>query len=235
MSPVDRLCFALDYASLAEAMSAAEAVRDSVGVFKVGLELYTKEGPRAVEELKSLGRRVFLDLKLHDIPATVAGAVGSAAALGVDYLTLHAAGGPAMMQAAAKVAPASLRLLGVTVLTSMDNSELSRVGIPLSTKEQVLLLGRLAKDSGLNGLVCSIEDAGKLRSSLGRGLLLVTPGVRPAGSEVGDQKRIGTPRSAVAAGSDLLVVGRPIREAPQPLAAARGIVDEIAAALSLGT
>ncbi len=229
---IQRLCFPLDYPNLREALKAAEQLAPAVGVFKVGLELFVREGPAAVAEVKQLGRRVFLDLKLHDIPNTVAAAVVSATELGVDYLTIHAAGGPRMLRAAAEHAGKGLNLLAVTVLTSMDASELSAVGIRAAPGDQVPRLAAVAKDAGLSGLVCSVQEVAALRAQLGPAWTLVTPGIRPAGAAVGDQKRVGTPASATLAGSSLLVVGRPIRNAPDPLVAAQSIAHEIAGALS---
>lgn len=231
----ERLCFPLDYPNLGLALRSAERLAESVGVFKVGLELFVAEGPSAVRAVKKLGREVFLDLKLHDIPKTVERATGSATELGVDYLTLHALGGPAMIREARGLvdrAQSDLRLLAVTVLTSMDDSELSSVGLNRSTEEQVLLLAQMAIDAGAHGLVCSPREVLSLRQALGANALLVTPGVRPEGAALGDQKRTETPKTAIAAGADVLVVGRPIRDADEPLDAARGIVQEIERALA---
>ena len=225
------LCFALDYPSLNEAMLAAERVHEHVGVFKIGLELFVRSGPEAVRQVKKLGRQVFLDLKLHDIPATVGSAVSSACALEVDYLTLHASGGPEMLSLAAETAAESeVKLLAVTVLTSMSAAELEAVGVSNSATQQVESLTRTALESGVAGLVCSPLEVAALRSAFGAKPVLVTPGVRPLGSELGDQKRTSTPSEAVRAGSNLLVVGRPIREAPDPAAAARDILSQMEAA-----
>jgi orotidine-5'-phosphate decarboxylase len=228
-----RLCFALDYPDRQSAVSAARGVVEHVGVFKVGLELFVKEGPSVVADVVELGRPVFLDLKLHDIPATVAGAVRSAARLGVHYLTLHASGGPTMLAAAAEAAKGStLRLLGVTVLTSMDDAELTSIGVSSSSADQVRRLAHLVSSAGLAGLVCSTAEVRDLRTLMGPDPVLVTPGIRPLGSDAGDQRRTGSPGEAVRDGASLLVVGRPIRNAKVPADAARAIVAEMAAALT---
>jgi orotidine-5'-phosphate decarboxylase len=227
------LAFALDYPTLAEARAGAERAKDHVGVLKVGLQLFIREGEPAVRLGSDLGCEVFLDLKLHDIPATVERAVGSVAQLGVRYITIHAGGGPAMIEAAAKRADAEgtgLKVLAVTVLTSMDDSDLRATGVASSSAEQVARLAELALGSGAHGLVCSTAEVGSLRNTHGPTPILVTPGIRPAGGNVGDQKRVGTPESAIRDGASLLVVGRPIRDAKDPALAAEAIVDEIARA-----
>jgi len=232
LDPRQRLAFALDYPTLVDARRGAQAVREAVGVLKVGLELFVREGPAAVKLGAELGCDVFLDLKLHDIPETVERAVASAAELGARYLTLHAGGGPRMLEQAARRAEASqLTLLAVTVLTSLDQRDLAEVGVAASTQEHALRLARLCKDSGVHGLVCSSAEVAALRTAMGAEAVLVTPGIRPAGgSGSDDQKRTGTPAEAIRSGSSLLVVGRPIRDAADPLAAARAIVAEIAEA-----
>lgn len=228
----ERLCFALDYPTLDDALEAATLLRHHVGVFKVGLELFLRSGPEAVREIKKLGPKVFLDLKLHDIPATVAAAVGSACALEVDYLTLHASGGPQMLGLAAKhVEGSELKLLAVTVLTSMNATELHEIGVRATEREQVEALSRMAVDCGVSGLVCSPLEATSLRTTLGAHPMLVTPGIRPADADPGDQKRFTSPVDAVRSGSDLLVVGRPIRTAPDPLMAAQAILTQMERAL----
>ncbi|MBI4703103.1 MAG: orotidine-5'-phosphate decarboxylase [Deltaproteobacteria bacterium] len=229
-----RLAFALDYPSLELARRGAEQVHEHVGVAKVGLELFVREGPAAVAAMHELGLAVFLDLKLHDIPATVARAVGSAAAHGARYLTVHAAGGRAMLEQAARQAEqasGALTLLGVTVLTSLDGADLAAQGLHASPAEHAERLGRLAWEAGIRGFICSAGEAPRLRQTLGPQALLVTPGIRPLGGQAEDQKRVATPGAAIRAGADLLVVGRPIRDAPDPVAAARSIVRQIAAAL----
>jgi len=232
----NKLAFALDFPTLAEAERGAAAVADSVGVLKVGLELFVAEGPRAVALGSKLGCDVFLDLKLHDIPETVERAVASAAAHGVRYLTLHAAGGPKMLAAAARRAErenTGLTLLAITVLTSLDGADLQATGVTMAPAEHALRLARLAHGEGIPGMVCSAHEVGALRDALGPKAVLVTPGIRPQGGGADDQKRTGTPASAIAAGSSLLVVGRPIRDAADPAAAARAISDEIQRASTL--
>lgn len=226
-----RLAFALDYPTLDEARRGAERVRDCVGVLKVGLELFVREGPEAARMVRELGLELFLDLKLCDIPETVERAVGSAAALGARYLTVHASGGPKMLeraQARAEREAAGLTLLAVTVLTSLDAGDLSALGVQAAPLEHALRLGRLAQASGIGGLVCSSAEVGALRQALGPSLVLATPGIRPGPAAADDQKRTGSPAGAIRDGASLLVVGRPIRDAPDPPSAARAIVDEIA-------
>jgi orotidine-5'-phosphate decarboxylase len=231
----DRLAFALDYPTLAEAEAGARRVAAVVGVLKVGLELFVVGGPAAVKLGTDLGSQVFLDLKLHDIPETVERAVATAGQLGARYLTLHAAGGPRMLEAAAQRAEkegAGLKLLAVTVLTSLDASDLQAIGVTASPAEHVLRLGKLARGLGIHGLVCSTAEVRALREALGPDAILVTPGIRPAGAAVGDQKRVGTPASALKDGASLLVVGRPIRDAAEPVAAAQSILEEMSGALA---
>jgi orotidine-5'-phosphate decarboxylase len=227
-----RLVFALDYPTLAEARSGAALVLDSVGVLKVGLELFAREGPAAARCASDLGCEVFLDLKLHDIPETVARAVQSAVELGVRYLTLHASGGPRMLEQAVRQAEgSSLTLLAVTVLTSLDAADLAVLGVAEPPAAHAVRLARLARTSGVGGIVCSPAEVGAMRSELGPNAVLVTPGIRPRGSiGLDDQKRTGTPEAAIRSGASLLVVGRPIRDADDPAAAARAIADEIARA-----
>ncbi len=227
------LAFALDYPTLAEARAGAERAQAHIGVLKVGLQLFIREGEPAVHLGNDLGCDVFLDLKLHDIPATVERAISSVAQLGARYVTIHAGGGPAMVEAAAKRADAEgtgLKVLAVTVLTSMDESDLHATGVPSTSAEQVARLAGLALGAGAHGLVCSTAEVGALRRAHGPSPILVTPGIRPAGASVGDQKRVGTPESAIRDGASLLVVGRPIRDAADPALAAEAIVDEIARA-----
>ena len=231
-APRERLVFPLDFPTLAEARQAAERLAPSVGVLKVGLELFVREGPAATRlgTTGSMGCEVFLDLKLHDIPETVERAVDGAAALGVRYLTVHAGGGSAMLAravAAAARAPSPLTILAVTVLTSLDTGDLAAQGVPGSARDHVIRLGRMAWEAGVRGFVTSPAEARALREALGPTALLVTPGIRPAGSGAGDQKRVATPAQAIADGADLLVVGRPIRDAANPRAAAEAVVAEI--------
>ncbi len=232
-----RLAYALDFPSLAQAEAGAAKVAGAVGVLKVGLELFVSEGPRTIALGQQLGCYVFLDLKLHDIPETVERAVAAACNHGVRYLTLHAAGGPKMLAAAAERAQrenTGLTLLAITVLTSLDASDLASVGVAAAPAEQALRLAQLAKSQGIPGMVCSSAEVGALRAALGPEAVLVTPGIRPAGSSgADDQKRVGTPESAIRAGSSLLVVGRPIRDAADPHAAALAICDEIQRATAI--
>lgn len=226
----DRLIVALDFPDAAAALACVDTLAGSVTWFKVGLELYLASGDSVVRELKKRGHSVFLDLKLHDIPNTAAAAVRSLARLEPDLLTVHAAGGRAMLQAAAEAAralPKPPRLLAVTVLTSMDTLALSETGVSGAPVEQVLRLARLAAECGINGMVCSPAEVAAVHSALPTALL-VTPGIRPAGSDAGDQKRIATPQFALAAGSDKLVIGRPITAAPDPKVAAQAILTDMA-------
>lgn len=229
------LAFALDFPDIGSARRVVSQLADHVGVVKIGLELFVKEGPAAVTLGRDLGCDIFLDLKLHDIPETVDRAVGSACQLGVRYLTVHASGGPRMLsQAAERVRKegAELTLLAVTVLTSLDGADLLAVGVNRSPAEQTVTLARMASVSGISGFVCSAAEVGQLRAELGRSTVLVTPGIRPSGPGSDDQKRVATPSSAIKSGSSLLVVGRPIRDANDPKAAAAAIQLEIAQALS---
>lgn len=228
LTPRQRLAFALDYPDLARARAGASLVADAVGVLKVGLELFVREGPAAVALGRELGCDVFLDLKLHDIPETVERAVASASELGVRYLTLHAAGGPRMLEGAARRAESSgLTLLAVTVLTSLDEADLAATGVGGAVTAQAQRLARLAFDHGVRGMVCSTREVGALRANLGPDAVLVTPGIRPGGGGGDDQKRTGTPRDAIRDGASVLVVGRPIRDAADPAASARAILAEI--------
>ncbi len=224
-----RLIVALDYPSADPALELADQLRGICRWFKVGLELYLAERNGVVHELRRRGYSVFLDLKLHDIPNTVAGAVRSVAAIGAEFLTVHAAGGPAMLEAAAEAAdsvPNAPKLLAVTVLTSMDQLQLAAVGIDHSAESQVLRLADAASAAGINGLVASAEEVTALRQRFPDATLVI-PGIRPAGSQIADQKRIATPAGALAAGANYLVVGRPITQAADPAAAAQAIIDEM--------
>ncbi len=230
----DRVAFALDYPTLLEAQQGAALVAPEIGVLKVGLELFVREGPRSLDIGRQHSRPIFLDLKLCDIPETVERAVQNAAALGVRYLTIHACGGRTMLERAARAAARSttpLTLLAVTVLTSLDQSDLTSLGIEGTPSEHVLRLARLAIDSGVTGFVTSPHEVASLRAAVGPSAFLVTPGIRPAGAEAGDQKRVATPTSALADGANLLVVGRPIRDAKDPRAAAASIVRDVQAAI----
>ena len=202
--------------------------------FKVGLELFTAAGPAVVETLVARGHSVFLDLKFHDIPNTVAGAVRSAAALGVRMMNVHASGGPAML-AAARAALEGVanppQLLAVTVLTSMDAAQLKAAGVGRAPAEQVKLLAKMGLKAGIRGFVCSPQEVAALRALTGPEGVLVVPGIRPAGAEAGDQKRMATPADALRAGASYLVVGRPITQAPDPAEAAEAILKEMAEAI----
>jgi orotidine-5'-phosphate decarboxylase len=230
-----RLAFALDCPEWGSALNAAKQVAPHVGVLKIGLELFVREGPRAVRLGRDLDCDTFLDLKLHDIPETVERAVANICQLGVQYLTVHASGGPRMLlQAVERVAKEGvpLTLLAVTLLTSLDASDLETIGIHRNPEDQVLSLARMAHAVGVPGFVCSTSDVARLRSDLGTSVVLVTPGIRPSGPAGDDQKRVGTPTFAIRAGSNLLVVGRPIRDAKDPRTAAAEIELEIIQALS---
>jgi len=224
---------ALDVPSAAQARQLVQAIGESATTYKIGKQLFTAEGPQLVRELVASGRKVFLDLKFHDIPNTVAGAVRSAADLKVSMLTVHASGGSKMLKEAAEAAAQSSAkptVLAVTVLTSMADADLHEIGVAGTVLTQVLRLGALARQAGCGGLVASAKEAGDLRRELGEGFAIVTPGVRPAGSATGDQARVVTPRDAIAAGASHLVVGRPIIEAADPAKAATEIIHEIEAA-----
>jgi len=233
-SPKDRLIVALDVPTAVDAQEIVYELGDSVTFYKVGLQLFTAEGPRIVSELVNSGRRVFLDLKLHDIPNTVAGAVKAASELGVQMLTVHAAGGGRMLKGAvhaAKDQPTSPMILAVTVLTSFAQADLEESGVSSSLSHQVRHLATLAKTAGCDGVVCSPHEAQALRSALGGEMAIVTPGIRPAGSDASDQSRVATPTAAIRAGASHVVVGRPILGASNRVHAAKAIVDEIASAL----
>jgi orotidine-5'-phosphate decarboxylase len=228
----DRLAVALDVPDAQAARDLVDRLGDSCRWLKVGMELYYAGGNPLLETLRSRGYRIFLDLKLHDIPNTVAGGIRSVAKAGAELLTVHAGGGTAMLAAAAEAAqaPGAPRLLAVTVLTSMDAAELKAAGVCSAPAEQVLRLARLAKSAGINGMVCSAEEVASLRVELGPEALLVVPGIRPAGSDLNDQRRIATPAEAIASGASMLVVGRPITRAADPAQAVRSILEEIEAA-----
>jgi len=228
------LIVALDVPDAASATRLVNQLEGTCQWFKVGLELFVAAGPAVIEPLVAAGHSVFLDLKLHDIPNTVAAAVRSATALGVEMMTLHAAGGPAML-AAAKSALEGVanppELLAVTVLTSMDQAQVNAVGLDRSPAEQVAVLARMGLEAGLRGFVCSPKEVAALRALTGPDGVLVVPGIRPAGAAIGDQKRIATPADALRQGASFLVVGRPITQAPDPAEAAAAILKEMAEAL----
>ncbi len=229
-----RLIVALDVPNAAAATEMMNRLEGVCQWFKVGLELFTAAGPAVLEPLVARGHSVFLDLKFHDIPNTVAGAVRSAAALGARMLTVHAAGGPAML-AAARSALEGLseppQLLAVTVLTSMDEAQLRAAGVERAPAEQVGLLAKLGLEAGIHGFVCSPREVAALRALTGPEGVLVVPGIRPAGAASGDQRRIATPAEALCAGASYLVVGRPITQAPNPAEAAAAILKEMAEAV----
>ncbi len=230
MDPRQRLIVALDVPTAAAARKFVAAVGDSALTYKVGMQLYTAEGPSVVRELVGSGRRVFLDLKYHDIPNTVASAVREAAQLGVSLLTVHASGGGKMLRAAVEAAHAAqpdLLVLAVTVLTSMNDVDLGMIGLRGGVLDQVLRLAALALSNGCQGVVASAQEAAALRHEFGRDFAIVTPGVRPAGSGHDDQARVVTPAEAIAAGASHIVVGRPITEAADPAAEARAILGQI--------
>lgn len=227
----ERLIVALDVSSAAAAQKIVAAVGDSAFLYKVGKQLFTAEGPGIVRDLVASGRRVFLDLKFHDIPNTVSAAVAEAAKLKVSMLTVHASGGSRMLTAAAEAAAASASkpmVLGVTVLTSFRDADVQEVGFSGRVVDNVLRLAALARSCGCGGIVTSAREAAEVRRELGVGFAIVTPGVRPAGSDVGDQARVVTPAEAIAAGATHIVVGRPITAAANPQAAARAILEEMA-------
>jgi orotidine-5'-phosphate decarboxylase len=225
VSPQDRLIVALDVPTSEEARALVERLSGAVGMFKVGHQLFTEAGSAFVRELVGRGEKVFLDLKYHDIPNTVAKAVARAAEMGVSFLTVHALGGRAMLEAAMGALPAMhTRVLAVTVLTSHAEESLGELGIGGSLHESVLRLARLAKEANVDGVVASPHEVALVRDACGPGFLVVTPGIRPAGSEKGDQARAATPEAALAAGADYIVVGRPILQARDPRAAAEAIV-----------
>jgi len=232
----DRLIVALDVATAVEAQEIVYELGDTVCLYKVGLQLFTAEGPRIVSELVNSGRKVFLDLKLHDIPNTVAAAVKAASELGVHMLTVHAAGGAKMLEhavLAAQSGAAEPLVLAVTVLTSLAQADLDQCGAQSDLTQHVLRLAELAKDAGCRGVVASPQEATALREALGAEMAIVTPGIRPSGSGAGDQSRISTPAAAVRAGASHLVVGRPILEAANRNQAAVAILEEFGAALRL--
>ncbi len=239
---VRRLVVALDTSTRERALQLAGELAGRVGMFKLGLEAFTASGPSLVEDVQALGHRVFLDLKLHDIPNTVQRAAMNCARLGVAIFNVHAGGGRAMMEAAvegslAATPPGSTppQVLAVTVLTSLDDAALGELGVSGAAADVVLRWARMAKQAGCAGVVCSPREAARLRRELGPDFVLLTPGIRPGGEARDDQRRIATPADAIAAGSTYLVVGRPITGAAQPAAAADAVVDEMFAALETFT
>jgi len=229
-----RLIVALDVPDAASALALVDRLGDTCRWFKVGLELFTAAGPTVLELILKRNHQIFLDLKFHDIPNTVAGAVRSAAALGVRMVNVHASGGPAMLSAA-RAALDGLsnppELLAVTILTSMDQAQLSATGLDRSPAEQVELLARMGLAAGIRGFVCSAQEVAALRTLTGPEGVLVVPGIRPASADPGDQKRLATPAAALRQGASYLVVGRPITQAADPAAAAEAILHEMAEAI----
>ena len=234
VDPRERLIVALDVPSVAAAEALVARLGDSVTFYKIGYQLGFAGGLAFAQTLAGAGKRVFLDMKLHDIGNTVARGVESVARMGVSFLTVHAY--PQTMHAAVDAAGDSgLRILAVTVLTSYDDADLAAAGYDFTVPELVAERAEQARDIGIDGLICSAEEAANLRSLVGSSMVLVTPGIRPAGSEAGDQKRVMTPAAAIKAGADYLVVGRPIAAAPDPKTAAETIIAEILKPLSRDT
>jgi orotidine-5'-phosphate decarboxylase len=230
LAPRDRLIVALDLSSVEAALAMVERLGNAVSFYKIGYQLGFAGGLALTERLTGAGKRVFVDLKLHDIPNTMAQGVKSVARLGATFLTVHAY--PQTMQAAVEAREGGLRILAVTVLTSYNDADLKAAGYGATVENLVATRAAQARDIGVDGLVCSPEEAAKVRGIVGTRLALVTPGIRPAGAEAGDQKRIATPSAAIAAGADYLVVGRPVIAAADPRAAAEAIVEEISRAKS---
>ncbi|MDP9190778.1 MAG: orotidine-5'-phosphate decarboxylase [Acidobacteriota bacterium] len=224
MQPRDRLVIALDVSTRDDILRLVDELRGTAGVFKIGLQAFIANGPSIVREVVASGERVFLDLKIHDIPNTAQHAVAEAVSLGASMATVHAAGGEAMLRACAHD---SLLVLGVTVLTSLDAAELARIGLHGAPVENAVRMARLAQESGLRGVVASPLEIASIRETCGDGFVILTPGIRPAGADAGDQRRTMTPREAVAAGADYIVVGRPITSAADPRSAALRIVEEM--------
>lgn len=231
IAPKDRIYVALDTPDVGAAISMAQQLAGYVGGVKLGKEFFVANGPDAVRAVGGLGMPVFLDLKFHDIPNTVAGAIRSALPSAPAILNVHAMGGSAMMKAAKDALPAggdpAPMLIAVTVLTSLGDDDLAELGISVSAEEQVVRLAKLTQSCGLDGVVCSPREIGPIRAACGDDFKLVVPGIRPTWSATGDQKRITTPADAVSAGADYLVIGRPITSADDPVKAAQMIADEI--------
>ena len=231
----DRLIVALDVSTMDAMKSIVSSLGDSVSFYKVGMELFYAEGDQTVRYLQEHGKHVFLDLKLHDIPNTVAHGVSSLTRLGANLITIHGQGGPIMMKAAAEAARESAeklgierpKLLAITVLTSFDNESWTSIGGQLPIADQVIRLAKLAKESGMDGVVCSALEAKMIREACGDDFLIVTPGIRPSFAATNDQKRIATPASALQDGASRLVIGRPITQAENPREAVRLIIEEM--------
>ncbi len=234
--PRDRIIFAMDVGHFGDAQRFARLLKDRVGMFKIGKQLFTHAGPKIVDMIQQMGQRTFLDLKFHDIPNTVARASEEATRLSVAMFNVHAMGGLEMMKAAVQAARRTAKALGVhrptvlavTVLTSLDHQALKELGIRCTVAKQVARLAHLAEKGGLDGVVASPREINLIRKTCGKDFVIVTPGVRPAGSAAEDQKRVMTPRLAIEAGADYLVIGRPIQNAKDPVEAVERIVEEIA-------
>ncbi len=233
MNARERLIVALDVPTADDALRLVDRLAGRVGLFKIGSQLFTAAGPEIVRAIVARSQKVFLDLKYHDIPNTVGAAVKSAAGLGVSLLTLHGLGGRTMLEAAARARAGGVRLLAVTVLTSHDEASLADIGLAGPLSDSVRRLARLARDAGIDGVVASPHEVGLIREACGQGFLIVTPGIRPAGAQAGDQARLAAPAAALTAGADYLVVGRPITGAADPAGAADTIVREMESVSSL--
>jgi orotidine-5'-phosphate decarboxylase len=223
----ERLIVALDVPDTRAAQDLIQRIGETVVFYKVGLQLFTSDGPGFVAELVRSGRKIFLDLKLHDIPNTVAQAVRSVAPLGASMLTVHASGGVEMLKAAVEAAGAQLNILAVTVLTSLNDQQLQQTGVAGGTTDQVLRLAALAQSAGCGGVVASPREVPRLRQAVGDGLAIVIPGIRPLGADKNDQQRTATPGDAIRSGASYLVVGRPISHAPDPVQAAQAVLAEM--------
>jgi orotidine-5'-phosphate decarboxylase len=228
ISPRDRLIVALDFPAKSKALALVSALSGAATTYKIGLQLYTAEGPEIIRAVAATGARIFLDLKLHDIPSTVAKAVAGAGELGVQMLTVHLSGGRAMLSAAVEARAPHLSLLGVTVLTSATPETLTETGVNSGIEEQVLRLAKLGQESGIDGLITSPHEVQILRQRFGDEMKLITPGVRPSWAPANDQKRFTTPNEALKSGADYLVIGRPITADPNPRAAFDRLLAEIA-------
>jgi orotidine-5'-phosphate decarboxylase len=228
ISSRDRLIIALDFPTKSQALALVSALAGSASNYKIGLQLYTAEGPGIVRAVAATGAKIFLDLKLHDIPSTVARAVAAAGELGVQMLTVHLSGGRAMLEAAVEARSPNLSLLGVTVLTSATQETLRETGVNSGIEDQVLRLAQLGKTSGIDGLITSPHEVRILREQLGNQMKLITPGVRPSWAAADDQKRFSTPSEALKSGADYLVIGRPITAQPDPRMAVERLLAEIA-------
>ncbi len=225
MQPRDRLVIALDVSTRDDVLRLVDQLRGAAGVFKIGLQAFTSLGPSIVREVVSRGERVFLDLKIHDIPNTAQHAIAEVASLGASITTVHASGGEAMLRACSHD---SLLILGVTILTSLDDASLADIGFAGSAMSNAVRLAQLAQCAGLRGIVASPHEIAPIRDACGGDFVILTPGIRPAGSDAGDQRRTMTPREAIAAGADYIVIGRPITNAADPRSAALRVVEEMA-------